>query len=199
MTMQPDVTPGLPRRSVLAGAAAALLCPHPALAAKPATPRFPVRIRDMQVTDARTGGRFMLMRDLLRDRVAVLNFMFTGCSTTCPMQAAILSRAQQRLGRAMGRDALFLSISISPLTDTNDALVGFAERHAAGAGWHFLRGAIADTQRFQDGFDAFAPRVEDHPPVFAIGRAGDSRWSRLYGAPTPRMVADEVRTWLGAA
>lgn len=184
------------RRDALLGALSLAAMPCGSVAATSAATRFPVRLRDMMVLDARSRTRFMLLRDLVRDRVAVINFMFTGCSTICPVQSTLLSRAQPLLADAMGRSVIFASVSISPLSDTPEALVRFANRHGAGAGWHFLRAGIADTQRFQEGFDSFAPRVEDHPPVIAIGQASTTSWARLYGSPKPKDIAAEVRRWL---
>lgn len=184
------------RRSALSGALALSLAPQAAWAANRAAARFPVRLRDMMVMDARSRARLMLMRDLVRDRVAVVSFMFTGCSTVCPIQAALLSGTQPLLAGVMGQSVVFASVSISPLSDTPEALVQFANTHRAGAGWHFLRGGIAETQRFQEGFDSLAPRIEDHPPVIAIGRANADSWSRLYGSPRPAAIAAEVRNWL---
>lgn len=203
---RPGPPPRLVRRDVLGGTLATLALPvicgalaPGAMAASAPAARFPVRLRDMMVTDARSRTRFMLLRDLVRDRVAVVNFMFTGCSTVCPMQGNLLSGAQRRLASLMGESVLFVSISISPLTDTPEALVQFADTYSAGAGWHFLRAGVPETQRFQEGFDSLAPRIEDHPPMIAIGRTDSPSWSRLYGAPSPALIASEVRRWLGAA
>ena len=189
---------GWTRRAMLCGslASACLVQGGRVLAAPGAAARFPVRLRDMMVTDARSRTRFMLLRDLVRDRVAVVSFMFTGCSTVCPMQSTALSAAQRLLAREMGEKVIFASISITPLIDTPEALVSFADTYSAGSGWHFLRGGVPETQRFQEGFDSLAPRIEDHPPMIAIGRVGAANWTRLYGTPTPRLIASEVRGWL---
>jgi protein SCO1/2 len=191
------MTFSIDRRAFVAGTSSLLLTSGSAIAgaAVPAA-RFPIRLHEMPVLDARSRRRGLLIRDFMRDRVTVLNFMFTGCSTICPMQAALLSAAQRLLAREMDARVVFTSVSIAPLTDTPEALVRFADAHRAGRGWHFLRGALDETQRFQEGVDSLAPRVEDHPPVIAIGRAGAPRWSRLYGAPAPDLIAGEARKWL---
>lgn len=193
----------LSRRDAVSGMFTALALPllsgvgvPRAIAANAPAARFPVRLHDMMVTDARSRTRFMLLRDLVRDRVAVVNFMFTGCSTVCPVQGNLLSGASRRLAREMGETVIFTSVSISPLTDTPEALVQFADSYAAGRGWHFLRAGVPETQRFQEGFDSLAPRIEDHPPMIAIGRANSASWSRLYGTPSPALTAAEVRRWL---
>lgn len=196
MTVRPAWTIG--RRDVLAGLLAASVA-VPAFARGQRAARFPVRIKDMLVTDARSRARFMLMRDLVRDRVVVLNFMYTGCSTVCPMQSAVLSQTQTLLTREMGEAVLFASVSITPITDTPDQLVRFANDQNAGKGWHFLRGGLRETEVFQDGFSSLSPTVEGHPPVFCIGRSAAPQWTRLYGATTPRQIAREVRGWLAEA
>lgn len=195
------MTENVGRRLAIAGIGSLFL---PALRLLAAAPdgegaKFPVRINDLMVTDARSRTSFNLFRDLIRDRVAVINFMFVGCSTICPMQSSILARAQKLLAPELGPKIVFASVSISPLSDTPTKLVQFADAHGAGAGWYFLRGGIRETQRLQEGFDSFAPIRDDHPPVFCIGRASAERWTRLYGMPKPGQVAREARGWLRSA
>ena len=150
----------------------------------------------MTLTEARTRKRMRLLREAMGNRVVALNFMFTGCSSVCPMQSLLLSRAQKLMGARMGREVVFLSISLSPITDTPQKLTAYAEAHAAGPGWLFLAGDFVETNRLQRGFDAFEPSRDNHPPVILVGRATAPRWTRLYGMPKPERIASEINGWL---
>jgi protein SCO1 len=129
---------------------------------------------------------------VMGNRLIALNFMFVGCSTICPIQSQLLAQTQKLVAGRMGREIAFVSVTLSPLSDTPDKLVRFANAHDAGPGWHFVAGDFSATSRLRQGFDAYAPRQEDHPPVLFIGRVGDAQWTRLYGMPRPTQIAREL-------
>ena len=188
------------RRTFVAGSIAlattGLLPAFPLNAADPRAARLPARLFEMTLTEARTRKRMKLLRDAMGDRVVALNFMFTGCSSVCPMQSLLLSRTQKLMGPMMGRDVVFLSISLSPISDTPQKLTAFAKAHDAGPGWLFLAGDFVETNRLQKAFDAFEPVRDNHPPVILVGRANSAKWTRLYGMPKPERIASELNAWL---
>lgn len=158
--------------------------------------KAPVRLYDAELLHARTGKSMHVVSEVMRDRVVAMNFVFTVCSSTCPLQSASLARAQRLLGASMGREVTFLSISIDPFNDTPAQLNRFADAHGAGQDWHFFTGNVNAIDTLREGFDLFDPRRDDHPPVIAIGRADASDWSRLYGIPSPEVIVEEVNAWL---
>ncbi len=180
----------------LAAAGASVLPDAPVRAAAPGAARLPARLFEMTLTEARSRRPMKLLRDAIGSRVVALNFMFTGCSSVCPMQSIVLSRTQRLMGGKMGRDVAFLSISLSPISDTPQKLTAYANAHAAGPGWLFLAGDFIETNRLQTAFEAFEPDRSNHPPVIFIGRSTAARWTRLYGLPKPEQVASALNAWL---
>lgn len=79
------------------------------------------------------GGRAGL-RGLGAGRWTWLQLMFTGCTTTCPIQGAIFQTAEAEFGRR-GRKALLLSLSVDPVSDDAAALAAWRRRFGAGADW----------------------------------------------------------------
>ncbi len=71
---------------------------------------------------------------VLAGRWTLVQLMFTGCSTTCPVQGAIFAETQQRL-KASGADVGLLSLSIDPLGDTPTALAGWLKDFGAASNW----------------------------------------------------------------
>lgn len=161
-----------------------------------AATQAPVALRDVALIDARTGKTMKLVSEVMRDKVVALNFVFTSCSMTCPLQSNALSKTQALLGPRMGQDVVFISVSLDPYTDTPTRLSTFAEAHKAGTAWHFFTGETRAIDELRKGFEAYDPRRDEHPPVIAIGRAQSSHWSRLYGLPTPSAIAAEIDGWL---
>ncbi len=73
------------------------------------------------------GKRFSL-RDL-RGRVAVVTFIFTTCSDTCPLLTAKLVGIERKL--APGDPVFFVEITVDPLHDSPAVLKKYAEAFAA--------------------------------------------------------------------
>jgi protein SCO1/2 len=77
-------------------------------------------------------------RDDLRGLVWIADFIYTGCTETCPTQSLQFARLQQEFAGVS--DLRLVSITVDPAHDTAAVLRGYAERYAAGDRWWFLTG-----------------------------------------------------------
>lgn len=96
------------------------------------------------------GRQVRFFDDLIKDKVVVINFIFTSCSDSCPLETARLRQVQKLLGDRVGQDIFFYSISIDPLSDTPEVLKAYAQRFKVGPGWKFLTGefeAVTDLRK----------------------------------------------------
>jgi protein SCO1/2 len=99
------------------------------------------------VTGARFAGRYVLV-----------NFIFTGCGSTCPTQTADLARFERSLPAALRRQVTLLSISVDPANDTPRQLRTYARAFGVeGQRWTFATGPITDIQRITRDFSALKP------------------------------------------
>src|SRR5882724_5695783 len=78
--------------------------------------------------------------DLIAGRVVIMNIIFTGCRSSCPIIMGRLLELQDLLGPRRD-DVSILSISVDPVLDTPQALHAYADSLQAGPGWYFLTGA----------------------------------------------------------
>ena len=76
--------------------------------------------------------------DLIKDKIVAINFIYTSCPDSCPLETAQLVTVQNILGDRVGKDVFFYSISIDPETDTPEVLKAYREKF--GANWTFLTG-----------------------------------------------------------
>ena len=60
-------------------------------------------IPDVELVD-QDGKTVHLYSDLVKGRVAALSFIFTTCTTICPLIGANLGRLQTELGQSLGED-----------------------------------------------------------------------------------------------
>jgi protein SCO1/2 len=77
-----------------------------------------------------------------RGRVAVVTFLFTSCSSTCPLLTAKLVSVQRDLG-SDSPNVIFAAITVDPLHDTPATLKKYAEAYLADTShFVFLTGSI---------------------------------------------------------
>jgi protein SCO1/2 len=86
-----------------------------------------------------------------RGKVVAVTFIYTLCTSTCPVLTPLMSRVQDQLGQDFGKKIAFVSITVDPERDTPEMLKLYAQMHGANpAGWSFLTGppaAIRDVTR----------------------------------------------------
>ncbi|HKS12036.1 MAG TPA: SCO family protein, partial [Pseudomonas sp.] len=79
--------------------------------------------------------------DVLKDKVVMLNVIFTHCSDACPLITRKLREVREAMGEEVARQVTFISISSDPQNDTPEVLKAFAEKQGVdGPNWLFLTG-----------------------------------------------------------
>jgi protein SCO1 len=151
-------------------------------------PAVPVELSDGSKTD---------LARLLQGRATALNLMFTGCSTTCPIQGFVFSETQKLLRDPIPRGVQLLSLSINPLDDTPEQLRAWLGRFKAKPGWIAARPAPEglDTLRRLFGSNAAGKNsLADHATeVSVINKRGNLIW-RTYELPSPETLAEMLNT-----
>jgi protein SCO1/2 len=133
------------------------------------------------------------LRELLASNDPVmLNFVFTSCSTVCPVTTKVLAEVPDLLGRE-GRNMRMVSISIDPENDTPLQLKAYARSYQAGARWKFLTGRTQDIKSVQLAFDSYDRDKMTHEPVTLIRQASGKQWIRIDGFATPEQLVQEYR------
>ena len=126
-------------------------------------------------------GRSVALRDAVNADVPVMvNFIFTTCTTICPVMSAGFAQLEGRLA-AEHRGVRLVSISIDPETDTPARLREYAARHGAGGDWMFLTGDPAASEAAQRAFGAFRGSKESHTAATFVRRTRSGPWERLDG------------------
>lgn len=90
----------------------------------------------------------------LRGRPTAMQLMFTGCSSTCPIQGAVFGATLARLPADSG--VRLLSVSIDPLNDDPQRMRAWLARHGGNALW---TGATPSFREIDQWFDFLRARV----------------------------------------
>lgn len=161
------------RLSFLAVFTAALLCALGAQASRWGKDYFP----DVNVVN-QDGKTLRFYDDLIKDKIFVINFLFTSCKDICPLAASRLAELQEKLGDSMGRDIQFYSISIDPETDTPARLKQYADTFGAGPGWQFLTGRLEDIQAIRHKLGDRSKVLSEHRNEVLLGNGWTGEWAK---------------------
>jgi protein SCO1 len=149
-----------------------------------------VTMPDVVLTDQ--DGQTVHLPALLKDKIAVINTVFTTCTTICPMMGANFTRLQKLLGPRAGADVLLVSISVDPVNDTPERLKAWRDKFHSGPGWTLLTGAKGDVDYLLRTLQMFTAARDDHSPLTLIGSINTGQWQRVSGLATPSQLAEIV-------
>jgi protein SCO1/2 len=187
-------------------AAAALLAAAPAMAAEDhshhhhhqAAPQgaeqpsaVQVKYGDTVLTD-QDGRKLKLKSEVFGDRLVVIDFAYTNCTTICPVLTALMVKVQNELGPRQGKDVALVTISVDPARDTPGRLKEYGTKYGARAGWTWLTGPTGTVNEVLRGFGAYAPNFEDHPPLVLVGDPKTGNWTRFFGFSDPKVILAKV-------
>lgn len=133
------------------------------------------------------GKSVELGQELNDGRPVVLAFIYTSCTTVCPLITHTLSELQTKLGDARDRVHL-VSITIDPEQDTPARLRDYAKRFGAGPEWQHYTGTLAASQTAQRAFDVYRGDKMSHSPAVLVRPMPGGSWVRIDGFTT----ADEL-------
>lgn len=136
----------------------------------------------------RDDGQTVSLKSELDDgRPVVLTFIYTTCTSVCPVISQTLSQLQGELGP--DRDKVHMvSISIDPEQDTPSRLREYATKFGAGPEWQHYTGALAASVATQRAFNVYHEDKMNHGPVVFLRAAPGNPWVRIDGFAT----ADEL-------
>jgi protein SCO1/2 len=203
---RPIIAP-FPRFSILAGAALlALSAPagsaHDADETPAAAEGAPTRsMREYAIPAVRLvrdDGKVVSLPDEMDDgRPVVLNFIFTTCSSICPLMSSVLAQFERRLG-ADADKVHFMSLSIDPEHDTPARLREYADKFHAGLQWQHYTGTAAASVAAQRAFDVYRGGKMSHNAVTLMRAAPGKPWLRIEGLVTPDHLVRHYRELLAA-
>ena len=149
------------------------------------------------------GDRVEFYEDLIKDKVVLINFMYTTCPKICPGTTAQLARINESFGPWIGDDITMLSISIDPEVDDPARLERYWEVFGSKPGWLFLTGDYDEIEQLRRQLGAYDldPVIDadktQHAGTVTFGNDRTDRWSALPVFMHRRLLAKTVldTTW----
>jgi protein SCO1 len=160
-----------------------------------------VTLHDIQLVDV-DGESVRFKSEAVGNRIVVVGFIYTSCTTICPMTSVVFAQVQERLfkklGERFGRDVNLIMLTVDPVTDTPERLKEYAANFGSPTGWFWLTGHKPLVDKVLIGLGAYAADFTRHSGAILVGDARGGDWIRFYGIPNPSDIVDRVE-WLLAA
>jgi len=135
--------------------------------------------------------------DVLKDKIVVVNFIFTNCEGACPLMTHKLSLVRDRFEDKIGNPLQFVSLSIDPERDTPAAMKAFAQEHQADhEGWVWLTGNPEHLDMIVKRLGQYAPDVESHSTMMLAGNVNAAHWIKIQPYEMPPQIIQKVQLLL---
>lgn len=136
------------------------------------------------------GKATTLAQELDTPMPVLLNFIYTTCTSICPVLSATFSQVQRDMGSEV-QHVRMISITIDPEQDTPAQLRNYAERFHAGPQWRFLTGELDNIIAVQKVFDIYRGSKANHEPITLLRASGASEWVRVEGLASAAEIMKE--------
>ncbi|RIJ10253.1 SCO family protein [Pseudomonas sp. 91RF] len=155
-----------------------------------------VKFVDVPLLD-QNGKTVHLEQDLVHNKIVVMSFIYTSCTTVCPVVSSIMGKVQKQLGSRVGGEVQLVSISIDPQRDDPKRLRDYARSFQRGPGWSWLTGSSQSINATLKGLGSFSGDFKNHQPLILVGDGNSRHWMRYYGFTDPALLAKEVEKLSG--
>lgn len=150
-----------------------------------------VKYDDTQLTD-QNGKQVKFKSEVLGNRLVVIDFAYTSCTTVCPVLTALMVKVQTQLGGRVGNEVQLVTVTVDPARDTPARMKEYAAKNGVKPGWVWLTGPVGQVNDVLKGFGAYSANFEEHPPLVLVGDPASNNWTRFYGFSDPNDIVAKV-------
>lgn len=146
-----------------------------------------IELYDLELRD-QYGKARRLKSEVIGDKLVAMTFVYSSCTTICPIFSALFTQIQELLGDRLGREVVLVTLTLDPATDVPLRLRREAQKYSAKPGWYYLTGDKKNVDQVLRGLDAYFADFTQHPPMALIGDGKTGTWKRYNGFPQPEQV-----------
>lgn len=147
---------------------------------------------------AHTGQHIRFYDDLVKDRILVINMMYTSCSGICPLATSNLIHVYRLLTEKMPQNFVMCSLTLNPEIDNPAILSNYVNQYQLPPAWLYLTGDPQHVKliRMALGFFDIDPEVDNdfasHTGMLRLGNESLGRWSMMPSQANPKQVVDAI-------
>lgn len=143
-------------------------------------PNVPLQTQD--------GKTVQFYDDVIKDKVVLINFMFTTCPNICSPMTANLAKVQALLDPRVQ----IVSITVDPETDTPAVLKKFAGQFEVRPGWLFLTGSKENIAAVRQKLGGSGSDKDAHSSLLLAGNMRTGDWKKLFAIARPEEIVAAV-------
>ncbi len=149
---------------------------------------------DLSVVD-QDGQERRFYSDVLKDRVVLINFIFTSCEHACPLITQHLASVKDQLGLDLSRKIHFISISVDPERDTPEALRVFMQKQEIEMqpSWEFITGDKTNLDTIIRKLGQYTDSIDGHSTLLLAGNVNNSHWMKIQANLPPQAIAEKLK------
>jgi protein SCO1/2 len=139
------------------------------------------------------GVRHRFAQELIKAKVVVVSFVFTGCTTICSPVGANMGALDRMLGARVGAEVSLLSVTLDPFNDTPARLATWRRQFDDGPGWRLLTGEPDQVDRVLRAMRQDTADIAQHDAFLWLGDLRARTWTRVSALAAPDTLADLIR------
>jgi protein SCO1/2 len=165
---------------------------------QPAMSERPVRLDppDVALVD-QTGAPHRFVHDLIEGKIAVISFVFTGCSTICSPVGANMGALDAMLGDRVGGRVSLVSITLDPFNDTPAQLAKWRVQFDSAPGWCLLTGDPDQVDRVLHAMRQDTADIAQHDAFLWVRDPRTGTWTRVSALAAPDTLAALIKQMEG--
>lgn len=118
--------------------------------------------------------------DVLKDRLVLLNVIFTDCQDACPLITRKLRDVRMAMGKELASQVTFISLTSDPKNDTPAVLKDFIRKQdVASPNWLFLTGSEKQMAVVLARLGHLSETPEQHSTLLIAGDVAAKRWNKI--------------------
>ncbi|MBM7059202.1 SCO family protein [Pseudomonas sp. UL073] len=132
--------------------------------------------------------------DVLKDRLVLLNVVFTHCTDACPLITRKLRDVRAALGEELASQVTFITLTSDPLNDTPAVLKAFTQKQGVESpNWLFLTGEQANVELVLARLGHLSASPEQHSTLLIVGDVKAKRWSKIRPDAPVAAIAERLQ------
>jgi protein SCO1/2 len=139
---------------------------------------------DVELVD-QDGVTRRLLPDLVEGRIALISFVFTGCTTICSPVGANMGALDRLLGARTGHEVSLFSITLDPFNDTPAQLAKWRGPFDGGPGWRLMTGDPRAVEAVLHAMQADPADISTHDAFLWLGDPRTGTWRRVSSLADP--------------
>jgi len=154
-----------------------------------------VQLHDLELL-TQEGTPIRFKSEAIQDKLVAMTFVYTNCTTICPVFNALFGQLQDLLGDRLEEEVRLITMTLDPARDLPQRMSREARKFNAKTGWLYLTGEKQNVDQVLKGLDAFFADFTQHPPMVLLGDGQTGTWKRYNGFPRPQellALIDELK------